>query len=92
MIRPMGFIKDKKAGKVGDDAQAAWDQGRSVFTPVLNMPSFNLGFSGGNDDLALMTEAILAVGWKLDTWAVVTDKNGKPQIMPLFVRPGIQHR
>ncbi len=88
----MGFIRDKKAGRVGDDAQQAWDAGRAVFTPVLNFPAFNVGFSGGNDDIAVMTEAILAVGWKLDTWAAVTDKNGRPQIMPLFVRPGVGHR
>ncbi|MGV3564167.1 MAG: hypothetical protein ACO1ON_12895 [Nocardioides sp.] len=88
----MGFIKDKKAGKVGEDAQAAWDLGRSVFTPVLNFPNWNLGFSGGNDDIALMFEAILAVGWRLDSWSAVPDKNGRPQIMPLFVRPGVSIR
>lgn len=88
----MGFIKDNKAAKVGIDAQSAWDAGRTVFTPVLNFPGWNLGFSGGNDDLALMTEAILSVGWRLDTWAVSTDKNGKPQVMALFVRPGAQIR
>jgi len=85
-------IRDKNADKVGEDAQAAWNAGRAVFTPVMNFPTFSLGFSGGNDDIALMTEAILSVGWKLDTWAAVTDKNGKPQIMPLFVRPGLPHR
>ncbi|MBM6622654.1 hypothetical protein JTF08_13645 [Micrococcaceae bacterium RIT802] len=84
----MGFIKDKKASILASDAQAAWDAGRAVYTPVLNFPMTSHGFSGGNDDIALMTEAILSVGWKLDTWAAVTDKNGKPQIMPLFVRPG----
>lgn len=84
----MGFIKDSKATKVGNDAQAAWNAGRAVFTPVLNFPGSNLGFSGGNEDIALMTEAIVAVGWRLDTWAVSSDKNGRPQIMPLFVRPG----
>lgn len=88
----MGFIKDKKASKIADDAQNAWNSGRYVFTPVLNFPSSSLGFSGGNDDIAMMTEAILSVGWKLDTWAAVTDKNGRPQIMPLFVRPGGEHR
>lgn len=88
----MGFIKDRKAGKVGEDAQTAWDVGRNVFTPVLNFPSWNLGFSGGNDDIALMFEAILAAGWRLDSWTAVPDAKGRPQIMPLFVRPGVQIR
>lgn len=82
----MGIIKDKKASALANDAQSAWDSGRMVYTPVLNFPMTAHGFSGGNDDIAMMTEAILGVGWKLDTWAAVTDKNGKPQIMPLFVR------
>lgn len=88
----MGFLKDKKAEKLGTDAQVAWDLGRAVFTPVMNFPNWNMGFSGGNDDIALMTEAILAVGWRLDTWSTVTDSNGRPQVMPLFVRPGVPIR
>lgn len=84
----MGIIKTAKAVKVGADAQIAWDKGRVVFTPVINYPSSGSGFSGGNEDMALMVEAVLAVGWLLDTWAVVTDDRGRPQAMPLFVRPG----
>lgn len=80
-------IKDSKAQKVGADAQAAWDAGYWVFTPVLNFPMFNMGFSGGNDDIAMMVHEILRVGWKLDTWSA-TEAGGKAQIMPLFVRPG----
>jgi hypothetical protein len=88
----VGFIKDKKAGRVGADAQEAWDKGRAVFTPVLNFPSWNAGFSGGVDDIAVMFEAVLAVGWRLDSWTAVPDRQGRPQIMPLFVRPGEQVR
>lgn len=88
----MGFMKEKKTNKISEDAQLAWNRGDIVFTPVLNFPTFNMGFSGGVEDVAAMTQGILAVGWKLDTWAAVTDANGKPQIMPLFVRPGADIR
>ncbi len=84
----MRLGKNGEANKVSDDAQKAWDSGRSVFTPVLNYLGFDFGFSGGNDELALMVEAILAVGWRLDTWNSVSDANGRPRVMPLFVRPG----
>jgi len=82
----MGFIKTAKANAISSDAQKAWDNDRTVFTPILNMPGSKFGFSGAIDDWALMLDAIADVGWKLHTWAVGTDKDGRPQAMPLFTR------
>ena len=33
-----------------------------------------------------MLEAVTEAGWKLHTWALVTDAQGRPQAMPLFAR------
>jgi len=82
----MGFIKEAKAQVVAKDALKAWEEGRSVFTPILNTPATHTGASGAVDDIALMVEAIIGVGWQLHTWAVASDAKGRPQAMPLFMR------
>lgn len=83
----MGWIKDAKASAVATDAQQAWDEGSAVFTPLLNMPAFKIGFSGRIKDWESMIEGITAAGWRLHTWAVCSDDKGRPQAQPLFVRP-----
>ena len=82
----MGWIKNAKADSMLKDAQDAWNEGSVVFTPVMNLPAWRLGFSGRNQDWELMIGAILSVGWRLQAWAVSSDKEGRPQAMPLFVR------
>ena len=72
------------------DAQAAWDEGSPVFTPILNMPSNRAGaaaMSGRVVDWEQMLAAIYDVGWRLHTWAVTSDPKGKVQAQPLFTRP-----
>ena len=83
----MGWIKDAKAQSIQKDAAAAWADDAQFFTPVLNFPTFKMGFSGAIKDWPPMMEAIESVGWKLHTWVVSTDKNDRPQAMPLFTRP-----
>jgi hypothetical protein len=83
----MGFMANSKAVSMQQKAQAAWTGGAWFFTPVLNFPAFKLGFSGNVEDWSPMMEAIMSVGWRLHTWAVVQDNKGQPQAMPLFVRP-----
>ena len=82
----MGFMGNNKAMSMQKSARVAWDAGNAFFTPVLNFPMFKLGFSGNVEDWSPMMEAVLSVGWKLQTWAVVQDNKGNPQAMPLFVR------
>lgn len=86
-VRGMGWIKDAKANAMAGDARAAWDEGAPVFTPLLNLPSVKVGFSGRIKDWEMMIAAILEVGWRLHTWAVCSDGHGRPQGQPLFVRP-----
>ena len=83
----MGWIKDSKAQSLASDAKAAWDEGSVFFTPMLNLPAFKTNWSGRIKDWEPMLEAIVAQGWALHTWAVAADDHGKPQAMPLFVRP-----
>ena len=83
----MGFIKDAKAAAVGTDAKKAWDEGATFFTPVLNYPGFRGGISGRIADWELMIAAIVEVGWRMHTWSVASDNQGRPQAMPLFDRP-----
>jgi hypothetical protein len=79
-------IREVKAGVIGQDAANAFGSGAKYYTPVLNVPMFSTGFSGNIKDWSPMLEAIEAAGWRLHTWALVSDKNDKPQAMPLFVR------
>ena len=72
---------------MGAEAKKSWDEGAVMFTPVLNFPGFKGGLSGRIQDWEMMLGAILEVGWVLHTWAVASDNQGRPQAMPLFVRP-----
>ena len=83
----MGWIKDSKAINMAKDAQKAWDGGSPVFTPLLNMPGSHAGLSGRIEDWEGMMASVMEVGWSLHTWAVCSDKAGRPQAQPLFVRP-----
>lgn len=82
----MGLLKNAKTDMITTNAQRAWDADRVVFTPLLNMPMTKADLSSGVDDWALMVGGILSVGWKLHTWQVSADRNGRPQATPLFVR------
>lgn len=82
----MGFIKNAKADSIAKEASKAMESGRSVFTPLLNMPSSNAGLSGAIDDWAAMIDSIEAAGWRLDQWSVGLDAKGRPQAFPLFRR------
>lgn len=88
----MAKVNEKKLQNVIDDATSAWVDGRYVFTPVLTYPGWSQGYSGGNEEITAMIEAILSLGWILDTWGVTTDYSGRPQAVPLFVRPGFSAR
>lgn len=83
----MGWIKDAKAAAVAADAQKSWDEGSRYFTPVLNFPAFKGGFSGRIKDWEPMLEAIESVGWVMHHWQVCSDDKGRPQAMPLYIRP-----
>lgn len=82
----MGIFKDAKATSIGIDAKKARDAGRSVFTPLLNLPGSQAGISSGIDDWAVMVEAIEAEGWTLAHWSVGLDAKGRAQAYPLFRR------
>ncbi len=82
----MGIMAGAKASSVGKDARKAWESGQAFFTPILNFPTFTFGFSGAVTDWPPMIESITDEGWKLHTWALVTDKENRPQAMPLFTR------
>ena len=84
----MGWIKDAKAESMRADAQKAWDADSAHFAPMLNVPAMKGGFSGRIADWEHMLAAITDGGWQLHTWAVCSDDKGRPQAMPLFVRPG----
>jgi hypothetical protein len=82
----MGWIKDAKSSAMNKAAVEAWGTDDAFFTPVLNFPAFKGGFSGPVADWPPMLEAITSAGWKLHTWAMATDAQGRPQAMPLFTR------
>jgi len=79
-------MANNKAQTMLRSAQTAWASEAVYFTPLLNFPTFKLGFSGNIDDWSPMMEAVESVGWRLHTWAVVQDNKGNPQAMPLFIR------
>lgn len=82
----MGFIRNTKTATLGADAAKAHETGQRYYTPVLNFPMSQPGLSGGIADWPPMIEAIEAAGWQLNQWQVATDKQGRPQAFPLFVR------
>lgn len=83
----MGFMAGSKSATINAEAVKALEAGDRFFTPVLNMPMTLPGFSGNVADWAAMAAAVEDAGWKLHTWAVASDAKGRPQVMPLFVRP-----
>jgi hypothetical protein len=81
-----GIIQMAKSGKIGEDAEAAWNRGDKFFTPIMNYPFFRIGFTGAITDWSMMIESITEKGWVLKAWSTTVDKNNRPQAMPLFVR------
>lgn len=84
----MGIIQDTKAATLGQDAAKAYAAGSRYFTPVMNFPMTKPGLSAGIPDWSRMIDAIEAAGWQLHQWQVASDKQGRPQAFPLFVRRG----
>lgn len=86
----MGIIKQTKANSLSIEAERAYKQGRTVFTPMLNTPisqSASFAISGAVSGWAEMIEAVESHGWVLTQWSVATDTKGRPQAYPLFRRP-----
>lgn len=83
----MGFIKDAKREQIGREAVRARDEGRRFFTPKLNTPMSQHGFSGSIAGWAEQIEAIEDAGWELTSWSVTTDAKGRPEAYPLFELP-----
>jgi hypothetical protein len=79
--------KRPKEDRVQADAQAAWDAGRIVFTAMIPLGTGGVISGKGNDDVSRAIEAILRMGWRLDTWATLNNPNSGPQAVPLFYRP-----
>jgi|tagenome__1003787_1003787.scaffolds.fasta_scaffold14879705_1 hypothetical protein len=80
----MGFIKNAKSDMLGTEAKRAWEEGRSVFAPMLNTPMTQSSLSGSVSGWAEMIEAVEREGWQLTHWSVSTDSKGRPQAYPLF--------
>lgn len=78
-------IRETKAEQIYQEAAEALRTGHTHYTPIFNMPFFKLGFSGNVWDWSMMVNAAVRAGWKLEHWAVSSDKNGSPQAMPVFV-------
>lgn len=82
----MGWIKDAKANALLQEAQRAIQEGRTVFTPMLNTPMTQHTMSGSVAGWAEMIEAIESCGWFVQQWSVASDIKGRPQAYPLFRR------
>lgn len=82
----MGFLNDAKNDMLGSEAKEAFEKGRKLFTPFLNMPATQRNASSNIDAWAQMIEAVEAEGWALTEWSVGLDAKGKPQAYPLFRR------
>ncbi len=80
----MGFLSGLAGPVIADHAQRAWDEGLSVFVPVLTTAA-SPGAAPAKG-WAESLQAIEAVGWKLDTWAVTAEKQMLTAI-PLYRRP-----
>lgn len=83
----MSSIKEVKPNDFGRAAQDSWDSGMATFTPIFTVPVFKVGVSGRISDWPIMMAAVTDVGWVLHTWAVSSDAQGRPQALPLYVRP-----
>ena len=68
-------------------AKRVWDSGLPVYTPRIkdNTPTWET-------EIPQIIAAILQVGWRLDTWAVVSSQYGFECYAPLFIRPGMNPR
>lgn len=86
----MPSIKQAKANLLETQAIWARENHHTHFTPIFNMPMFHIGFSGAVYDWGLMINSIEKAGWKLSMWAVSSDKQGRPQAMPVFVLASAQ--
>lgn len=82
----MGFVKNAKENIVRAEAERAIQEGRTIYTPMLNTPMTHGGLSGSIPGWAEMIEAVEAVGWVLSEWSVAADQKGRPQAYPLFRR------
>lgn len=83
----MGIFKDAKRNAIAEEAQRALEEGRRYFTPKLNTPMTQHGFSGSIAGWAEQIEAIEDAGWVLAEWAVGNDAKGRPEAYPLFELP-----
>jgi hypothetical protein len=82
----MGFIKDAKQQMLSAEAKRAIEEGRTVFTPMLNTPMSQHTMSGSVAGWAEMIESVEREGWILADWTVAHDAKGRPQAYPLFRR------
>lgn len=82
----MGFLNDAKSDMLSSEAKKAYEKGRRVFTPFLNMPATQGNGSSSIEAWTEMIEAVEAEGWTLTDWSVGLDAKGKPQAYPLFRR------
>jgi hypothetical protein len=78
-------VNDLKAEQMYAEAAEALRLNHTHFTPIFNMPAFRVGFSGNVWAWAVMTNAVVRAGWRLEHWAVGVDRQGRPQAMPVFV-------
>lgn len=85
-VEQMGFMMNPKKTTIGLDAQEAWDEGASVYSAVLNFPTMNTGNSAGIAEWTGEISAVVAIGWKLQSWAVAPDRRGNLVAFPLFSR------
>ena len=77
-------------------AQEAWDGGAAVFVATIPFTGGTAIRKGlGHPSVGKEVEAILRMGWRLDTWEVVSGEWGVTAV-PLFTRPGshqpVRHR
>jgi hypothetical protein len=68
-------------------AQEAWDKGERVFVATIPFTGGTAIRKGmGHPLVGKEIEAILRMGWRLDTWEVISGEWGATAV-PLFVRP-----
>ncbi len=83
----MGIIKNTKIKDMAAAAEEAWASGRRYFTPFLHMPAPKGNNTGPVPDWSELIDVIEGAGWQLHTWAVAADATGRPNALPLFMRP-----
>ena len=82
----MGFMASPKKSTITSDAKEAWDEGAAIFSALLNYPSMNSGNSAGIAEWTGEISDVVAIGWKLQSWAVTADRRGNVIAFPLFSR------